>query len=97
MYNLHATGITYVSELSIVAHSLSQLTYYDIKNVGFEVLTAVVMTSSTVFWDIRLFSSFKVNRCFGGTRRLQIQGHSLPPVFTLVSYSAYSTLKMEAI
>jgi hypothetical protein len=97
MYNLHATDITNISELSMVAHSLSQLTFYDIKNVGFEVLIAVVMKSSAVFWDIRLFSPFKVNRCFGGTYHLHLQGHSLPLAFTLVSCSAYSTLKMEAI
>jgi hypothetical protein len=34
-----------------------------IATVGFEVLTAVV--KSTIFWDITLCSSLKVNRRFG--------------------------------
>jgi hypothetical protein len=33
---------------------------------GFEVLTAVVMNTS-IFWDITLYSSIKVNLRFGGT------------------------------
>jgi hypothetical protein len=40
------------------------------KFVGFEVLTAVVM-KSTIFSDITLCSSLKVNRRFGGIYRLQ--------------------------
>jgi hypothetical protein len=54
------------------------------KNVGFEVLTAVVM-KSTIFLDIKPCRLLKVTRRFG-----------LPPAFTLVSCSACSTLKMEA-
>jgi hypothetical protein len=56
------------------------------RDVVSEVLTAVVMKSSTS-WDIRvtLCSPLKFNRRFG-----------LPPAFMLVSCSAYSTLKMEA-
>jgi hypothetical protein len=51
-------------------------------NVEFEVLTAVVMMS-TIFWDITPCSSSNV---------------CMPPAFTLVSCSAYSSaLKMEAI
>jgi hypothetical protein len=46
-------------------------------------LTPVVMMSS-VFWDITPCSPLKVDRV-------------LSPAFTLVSCSAYSTLKMEAI
>jgi hypothetical protein len=97
MYNLHATGITYISELTILAHSLSQLTYYDIKKWRIWGSHSGGMKSSTVFWDIRLFSPLKVNRRFGGTYHLHLQGHSLPPALTLVSWSAYSPLKMEAI
>jgi hypothetical protein len=76
------------------------------KNVGFEVLTAVVM-KSTIFWDIKPCSPLKVNRRFWRTYRLHFQGQRIglarnqlyfPPDFTLVSCSAYSsTLKMEAI
>jgi hypothetical protein len=42
-------------------------------NVGFEVATAVVM-KSTIFWDIPPSSLLKVNRRFGGTYRLHLQG-----------------------
>jgi hypothetical protein len=41
--------------------------------VGFEVLTAVVMKSS-IFCDITPCSPFIVNRRFGGTYRLHLQG-----------------------
>jgi hypothetical protein len=59
---------------------------------GFEVLTAVVMKSTT-FWDITPCRPLKFNRRFKGTYYV-----CFPPAFTLVSCSAYySTLKMEAI
>jgi hypothetical protein len=74
-----------------------------VRLVGIEVLTAVVM-KSTIFWDITPCSLLKVNRRFGGTYRLHLQGRrtsrasNLPPAFTLVSCSVHSsTLKMEAI
>jgi hypothetical protein len=41
--------------------------------VEFEVLTAAVM-KSTIFCDITPCSPLKVNRCFGGTYRLHLQG-----------------------
>jgi hypothetical protein len=44
--------------------------------VGFEVLTAVVM-KSTIFWDITPCISMKVNRRFGGTYRLHLQGRRI--------------------
>jgi hypothetical protein len=43
-----------------------------------------VLTAVVIFWHITPCSPIKVNRRFGGTR------------FILVSFSAYSTLKMEA-
>jgi hypothetical protein len=43
------------------------------RNVEFEVLTAVVMKSA-IFWEIMLCSPLKVNRSFGGTYRLHLQG-----------------------
>jgi hypothetical protein len=50
---------------------------YNIRNksvfVALEVLTAAVM-KITIFWDIPPCSSLKVNRCFGGTYRLYLQG-----------------------
>jgi hypothetical protein len=49
----------------------SQITE-EIRDVGFEVLTAVVMKSS-IFWDITPRSPLRVNRHFGGTCRLQFQ------------------------
>jgi hypothetical protein len=72
---------------------------------GLEVLTEVVM-KSTIFWDITPCSPLKVNQRFGGTYRLQLQGRisqatcqseSRCQAFTLVSWSTYATLKMEAI
>jgi hypothetical protein len=73
--------------------------------VGFEVLTVVVV-KSTIFWVIALCTPLKVNRRFGGTYRLHLQGGRIsqarnhlcfPPAFILVSCFAYfSTLKMEA-
>jgi hypothetical protein len=42
-------------------------------HVGFEVLTAVVVTS-TIFWDITPCSPFSVNRCFGRIYRLHLHG-----------------------
>jgi hypothetical protein len=41
--------------------------------VGFEVFTAVVM-KSIVFWDMTPCSPLSVNRRFGGTYRLHLQG-----------------------
>jgi hypothetical protein len=35
------------------------------RNIGFEVLTRVVM-ESTIFWDTKLCSPLKVNLLFGG-------------------------------
>jgi hypothetical protein len=37
------------------------------ENVGFEVLTAVAMKCTTIFWDIPPCSPLKVNRYLGGT------------------------------
>jgi hypothetical protein len=45
-------------------------------SVGFEVLTAVVMKSS-IFWDKTPCSPLKPIRCFGGTRRLHLQGRRI--------------------
>jgi hypothetical protein len=45
----------------------------NIHDAGFEVLTAVVMNSS-VYWDKTPCNSVKVNKYFGGTYRLQLQG-----------------------
>jgi hypothetical protein len=62
------------------------------------ILTAMVMKSS-VFCDITPCSPLNVNRCFGGTWRLHIQGQPrkkpewlcLPPTFMLVSCLDYSS------
>jgi hypothetical protein len=43
------------------------------KVIEFEVLTAAV-TKSSIFWDITPCSPLKVNRRFGGTRLLLLQG-----------------------
>jgi hypothetical protein len=79
------------------------------KIVGFEVFTAVVMKSDIV-WDITSCSPLKVNRRFGGTYRLYLQGRDINQarnqrsrsVFHLLSrwflsQLIFSTLKMEAM
>jgi hypothetical protein len=74
---------------------------------GFKVLTAVAIKSS-VFWAITLCSPVKVNKCFGGTYPLHLQGwrvrrktewscQQLSACFMLVSCLQYrSKLKTEA-
>jgi hypothetical protein len=55
---------------------------------------------SCTFWDIILCTPLKINRRFGETYHLHLQGRtsrartSLQPVFTLVSFLAYSILKI---
>jgi hypothetical protein len=70
--------------------------------IKFEVLTAVVM-KCPIAWDITLCSLLKINTCFGGTCRLQLQGRRISPpelatniCFIIVLFLAYClTLKME--
>jgi hypothetical protein len=45
----------------------------EISTVGFEVPTAMVM-KNFIFWDMMSCSLVKVNRNFGGTCRLYLQG-----------------------
>jgi hypothetical protein len=45
--------------------------------VRFEVFTAMTM-KNTIFWDVVPYRYF-VNRCFGGTYRLHLQGRSSCP------------------
>jgi hypothetical protein len=74
------------------------------QNLGFEVLTAVVMKSA-IFWDITPSSPFSVNRRFGATYRLHLQGRknklSKKPawkqVANFLAKLIFSILKMEAI
>jgi hypothetical protein len=48
----------------------------DLLYLGFAVLTAVVM-KSTIFWNITPCSPLRVNRRFGGTHRLHLQGRKI--------------------
>jgi hypothetical protein len=62
-----------------LAHDRDQwqaLVYMIMNCVGFEVLTVVVM-KSTIFWDITPCSLLRINRCFGGTYCLQLQGQKI--------------------
>jgi hypothetical protein len=52
---------------------MSKLRGEEIKSVGFEVFTAVVM-KSIIFWDMTPCSPLIFNRRFGGTYRLHLQG-----------------------
>jgi hypothetical protein len=72
------------------------------QNVRFEVFTAVTMKNA-VFWDVAP-CSFCVNRSFGGTHRLRLQGRKIREPGTSEQVAAsgsslanFSTLKMEAI
>jgi hypothetical protein len=47
----------------------------DVYNIGFEVFTAVTM-KNTVFWEVEPCRSC-VNRRFGGTYRLHLQGKKI--------------------
>jgi hypothetical protein len=88
--------------LFLEAQSVAILNY-----VRCEVFTAVTMKNS-VFWDVASCRSY-VNRYFGGTYRLHLQGRKIRELWTSVSrclqYAAaagswladFSTLKMEAI
>jgi hypothetical protein len=65
--------------------------------VEYEVLTAVVLKSS-FFWDITSCSPLKVNRHFGGTCHLHLQGQRishaelcLPAAFALIYCLTYSS------
>jgi hypothetical protein len=66
--------------LYLLSLSLSLLQVRGLVNIyyfiGFEVLTAVIM-KSTIFWDITPCSPLKVNRRFGGTYRLHLQGRKI--------------------
>jgi hypothetical protein len=70
--------------------------------VSSEVLTAVVI-KSTIFWDITPRSLLSVNRRFGGTYRLHLQGgkNNFSMCHLLLRWFPaeiiFSTLKMETI
>jgi hypothetical protein len=58
---------------------MQKLTYFTRNmnnNVRFEVFTAVTMKNA-VFWDVAPYS-YCVNRRFGGTYRLHLQGRKIP-------------------
>jgi hypothetical protein len=48
--------------------------------VEYEVLTAVDKNTYYIFWDVTQFSPLKVNRRFGGTYRLHLQGQIINQV-----------------
>jgi hypothetical protein len=75
-------------------------------HVRSEVYTAVTIKNA-VFWDVAPCKS-SVNRCFGGTYRLHLQGRKIhkrgnsvsslqPPAHAGYSLADFSTLKIEAI
>jgi hypothetical protein len=64
-------------------------------DVGFEVLTEVVMTCS-ISWDITPCSPLKVNRRFGGTYLLHLQSFDCCLLHAGFCLAYSSTLKMEA-
>jgi hypothetical protein len=68
--------------------------------------TEILFLKSFTFWSLMPYSPLKFNRGFGRTHRLHLHGrmsraryrreNDLPPAFTLVPCSAYSSTKMEA-
>jgi hypothetical protein len=74
---LHSVTTQYTVLTIVTADKTSTARKY----VRFEVLTAVVMKIS-IFWDITSTSPFKVNRYFGGTCRLHLQGRRISQVKT---------------
>jgi hypothetical protein len=76
------SGATRIKQASLTIFKYKCTVTFDTKikiyfqQVGFEVLTPVVM-KSTVFWDITMCSPLKVNRRFGGTYRLHLQGRRI--------------------
>jgi hypothetical protein len=66
------------------------------KYVRFEVFTAVTIKNA-IIWDVAP-CRFCVNRRFGGTYRLHLQGCRLqPPAHAISSLADFSTMKMEVI
>jgi hypothetical protein len=64
----------------------------------FFISTNPLFNAVSVFLNITMCIPLKVNRRFGGTYHLHLQGRQcLPPAIMLVSITVYSILKMEAI
>jgi hypothetical protein len=86
IYEICAYSICFESHYVVVSvysylggpklESTSETRYSDRFLLWFEVLTAVVMKSS-VFWDITPCNPLSVNRRFGGTYRLHLQGRRI--------------------
>jgi hypothetical protein len=69
--------------------------FHVVNDVRFEVCMAVTMKKS-VFWYVAP-CRYCVNRRFGGTYRLHLQGSLHSPAHAGSSLADFSTLKMEAI
>jgi hypothetical protein len=72
------------------SHSRHGLLY----NIGFEVLTAVIVTSSG-FWDVTPCNLLKVNRCFVGTCHPHIWGREISQARNQREAGSKQTFKME--
>jgi hypothetical protein len=68
--------LSFFQKLNIIPISFLIISDNSIHIVGFEVLTAVVMKSSS-FWDITPCNPLKVKRRFGGICRLYLQGRRI--------------------
>jgi hypothetical protein len=73
MFELQALGPLSAVPTGALQLNSQETISYDISLVGFQILTAVFMKSS-IFWDITPCTPLKVNRRFGGTYRLHLQG-----------------------
>jgi hypothetical protein len=63
---------------------MSRVNWRRNSDIRFEVFTAVTMKNA-VFWDVALCRSCELNRCFGGTCRLHLQGRKIRERGTSVS------------
>jgi hypothetical protein len=87
-HDLSFSGLIAAVQMRVLEHhsaicaslEMHHIYCFDLRNnfhyVGFEVYTAVAMKSS-IFWDTTPCSPLKVNRRFGGTCRVHVQGRRI--------------------
>jgi hypothetical protein len=69
------------------AHITTIIAVITVAIVRFEVLAAL-NTKITIFWDITPYSPLNVNRRFGGTYRLHLQGRKISQTLLVTCFHA---------
>jgi hypothetical protein len=72
-----AHRVTPLDPLASISHAHSFTHTHKYNNIRFEVLTAVVMKRTDVFFDMTSCSPLKDNRRFGGIYRPHLQGRRI--------------------